>query len=700
MAVSKGFVEQMIIDCSPDVKIQLITHMGMAHKIAADVCEEYYAKMRRQVYQTPKRFLQFLSDYNVMYVKKSLEITVKASRVEIGLEKLKLGAMDVEKMKVALAIEERKLRESEIAANSMLSKLEVSSREAKKEAEAVSKIKEACQADAERISGEKADAEEDLAKAQPFVDEAERAVSSIKPNDLNELKKLGKPSDVIKLIFDCVSLLKMGPLVKIDQTDVTLGVGANKKTFLFMKDSYKIVQGGLLSDTRFLNMIMQFSRVEKDFINDETVELMAPYLELDGFNALTARNASKAAEGLCTWCRAMSDYHEASKIVKPKLEALRLAEARLQDAERELYKAEMRLKSCQEVLSGLQNDFDRQLSSKRAIEESTINTKKRMDQATSLISGLSGEQKRWKSDREEFAITKSRLVGDVALACAFVAYCGPLNQDFREYLIQEKLTQDLKDRNIPLTAHLDLTYFLADMGTIGDWNLEGLPTDPLSIQNGILVTRSSRYPLLIDPQGQALLWICNHEESNMPSFGQTSFSNPRFRDHIEFCMAEGKTLIVIGVENDLDPMMTPILEKEIITKAKSKYITISGKACDYCEDFMLYLVTRLPNPTFTPEDQSKCTLVDFTVTQKGLEEQLLGRVIQKEQRSLEESLKNVLEDVTGNTKALLHLDQMLLERLSENSGNLLDDEELIGVLADTKAKVNNLMERKKYQLYL
>jgi dynein heavy chain len=177
-------------------------------------------------------------------------------------------------------------------------------------------------------------------------------VSSIKPNDLNELKKLGKPSDVIKLIFDCVSLLKMAPLMKVDQTDVTLGIGANKKTFMFIKDSYKIAQSGLLSDTRFLQMIMQFSRVEKDFINDETVEFMAPYLELEGFNALTARNASKAAEGLCTWCRAMSDYHGASKIVKPKLEALRLAEAKLQDAERELYKAEMRLKSCQEVLSG------------------------------------------------------------------------------------------------------------------------------------------------------------------------------------------------------------------------------------------------------------------------------------------------------------------------------------------------------------
>ena len=41
------------------------------------------------------------------------------------------------------------------------------------------------------------------------------------------------------------------------------------------------------------------------------------------------------------------------------------------------------------------------------------------------------------------------------------------------------------------------------------------------------------------------------------------------------------------------------------------------------------------------------TVVDFTVTQKGLEEQLLGGVIQKEQKSLEEQLKNVLEEVSA-----------------------------------------------------
>lgn len=80
------------------------------------------------------------------------------------------------------------------------------------------------------------------------------------------------------------------------------------------QDSYKHMQAGMLSDTRFLQSIFAFSQNEKDFINDETVELMAPYLELEGFNPAVARNASKAAEGLCTWCRAMTYYHEASKV--------------------------------------------------------------------------------------------------------------------------------------------------------------------------------------------------------------------------------------------------------------------------------------------------------------------------------------------------------------------------------------------------
>ena len=685
VSVSRGFIKDVEIDCSPETKNNLVMHMGTVHKLVVEVCDKYYTSMRRQVYQTPKSFLSFIDSYKKMYANKLSALKEKESRVNLGLEKLIQGAQDVEAMKIILAKEQLKLEEATVSTNKMLESLEMSKTQAQLEGEQVREIKIKCEEDALRIGKEKSSCFQDLAKAQPFVDEANAAIDSIKPAHIGEIKKLANPSDIIKLVFDCVLILFQGALGKVQPCTITMA----KTDIAWFEPSFKPHALQMMSNPNFLNQLVEFGSQGKDLINDETIEFLSVYIDLEQFTPAVAKNASIAAEGLCTYVRAMKSYHEASKVVKPKMEALSIAETQMEAANKALVSAEKRLAACNEKLNELQIMFDSQMSKKKAIEEGALSLQKKMKQASELINGLAGERARWTEDAASFSDQKIRLVGDCAVACAFVSYCGPFNQHFREYLVNDKFIKDCEEKGVPVTRNLDIVSFLVDVGTVGDWNIQGLPTDPLSTQNGILVTKSTRYPLLIDPQGQALNWIKQREIDNLPSWAGQSLvelSDPKLKDKLEFCMSHGKSLIIVGVEDELDPLLDPVLEKMILKKGSKQFIKVSDKVMDFDPNFRLYFISRLPNPRFSPELQAKTTLIDFTVTLKGLEEQLLGRVIGREQKALEEQLTQVLGEVNANTKSLLQLDSSLLERLTSNSGDLLEDDELIAVLASTKSK--------------
>lgn len=76
-------------------------------------------------------------------------------------------------------------------------------------------------------------------------------------------------------------------------------------------------------------------------------------------------------------------------------------------------------------------------------------------------------------------------------------------------------------------------------------------------------------------------------------------------------------------------------EQHILPLLVSRYIKIGDKECEFNPSFRLLLHTKLASPHYQPELQAQCTLINFTVTRDGLEEQLLAAVVSMERPDLE-----------------------------------------------------------------
>jgi len=234
---------------------------------------------------------------------------------------------------------------------------------------------------------------------------------------------------------------------------------------------------------------------------------------------------------------------------------------------------------------------------------------------------------------------------------------------------------------------------MGDPVVIRGWNIASLPTDQVSIENGILSTKAQRWALCIDPQQQANKWIKNMEKNNnllLMKFGMNNFLR-----EISGGVRNGRPVLIEDIEEYIDPAIDPILLKQAFkTEGGIKQMRLGDANVDYDDNFRFFMTTKMPNPHYLPEVCIKVTLINFTVTFQGLEEQLLGDVVIQEKPEIERKRDEIVVSMDQDQRTLKNIENTILKLLSESTEEqILDEDTLITVLENSKKTSKEINER-------
>ncbi|VEL20998.1 unnamed protein product [Protopolystoma xenopodis] len=295
-----------------------------------------------------------------------------------------------------------------------------------------------------------------------------------------------------------------------------------------------------------------------------------------------------------------------------------------------------------EELTELGHRLEAATDERQQLQTETELMQRRLATADKLIKGLSSEAVRWTGELTGLQARHTRLPGDCLLGAAFLSYVGAFSWEFRHTMLHDDWLADLLERNIPVSQPFRLEEVLSHEVELAHWTSEGLPPDELSLQNGMLTTRCSRFPLCIDPQQQAITWIRNREAKN--NLKVATFADTDFLKHLELAIKYGSPFLFQDVDEYIDPVIDNILEKNVKKDQGREFMMLGDKEVDYDPNFRLYLTTKLSNPQYGPNVFGKAVVINYTVTLKGLEDQLLSVIVKYERRELEEQREKLIQE--------------------------------------------------------
>lgn len=557
-------------------------------------------------------------------------------------------------MQKSLAVKSTELQEKNNAANMKLKQMVKDQQEAEKQKTKSQEIKKLLEIQKVGIAAKRSEVMEDLSKVEPAVQEASQAVKSIKKQHLVEVRSMANPPPAVKLALESVCLL--------------LGEGT---------PDWKGIRQVTMRDN-FIPTIVSFNT---DDITDEVrIQMKKKYLDNPDYDYEKVNRASHACGPLVKWALAQFQYADMLKRVEPLRNELRELEVASEEKEREADNMTALIGRLEESINNYKEEYAQLISQAEAIKTDLKQVQEKVDRSMSLLKSLGIEKDRWQETSENFRSQMGTLIGDVLLSSAFLAYAGYFDQHYRQALTAT-WKKFLDSAGITLRADMARTEFLSDPDERVKWTANSLPADDLCTENAIMLNRFNRYPLIIDPSGQATEFILKEYADR--KITKTSFLDDSFRKNLESALRFGNPLLVQDVEN-YDPILNPVLNRELRRTGGRVLITLADQDIDVSPSFNIFLSTRDPTVEFPPHICSRVTMVNFTVTRSSLQMQCLNQVLKAERPDIDQKRSDLLKLQGEFQLRLRHLEKDLLQVLNEAKGRILDDNTVISTLETLK----------------
>ncbi|KAI4563747.1 hypothetical protein MJG53_016321 [Ovis ammon polii x Ovis aries] len=661
------------------------------HTSIMELSERFLQELGRHNYVTATSYLELIASFRQLLTKRRQAIMEAKQRYVNGLDKLAFAESQVGEMKTELVQLQPKLEEAKVENANMMQIIEIESAQVEAKRKFVKFDEEIASGKAEEAQTLKNECESDLAEAIPALEAALSALDTLKASagmslcfisdsDITIVKSMKNPPAGVKLVMAAVCVMKD---IKPEKISDPSGTGG--KILDYWGPSKK-----LLGDMNFLRDLREY---DKDNIPVTVMQkIRGEYLTNPEFDPPKVAKASSAAEGLCKWIMAMEVYDRVAKVVAPKKARLTEAQKSLAETMELLNQKREELAEVEHHLENLETIFLEKTEEKARLEDQVELCAKKLERASKLIGGLGGEKSRWSQAADDLQTVYENLTGDVLISAGVIAYLGAFTSGFR-HTCTEEWSMLCKEKKIPCSEEFSLSKTLGDPVTIRAWNIAGLPTDTFSIDNGVIVNNSRRWPLMIDPQGQANKWIKNSEKENQLSV--IKLSDADYMRTLENCIQFGTPLLLENVGEELDPSLEPLLLRQTFKQGGIDCIRLGEVIIEYSFDFKFYITTKLRNPHYMPELATKVSLLNFMITPEGLEDQLLGIVVAKERPELEEERNALILQSAANKKQLKDIEKNILETLSSSEGNILEDESAIKILDSAKLMSNEITKKQQ-----